>query len=452
MKLSSRALHAELSDLDKLSTPCILHWDMNHFVVLNKVTKKHCEIYDPAYGIRKVRIDTLSKHYTGVALELTPNHEFKKADHRRRVRIRDLLGRTVGVRRALLRIFLFAIALELIALMMPLINQVIIDEVLVSHDENLLNLVIIALLLLSATQSMVSMARQWFTIYLSVNFNMQWAANVFHHLIGLPIDWFEKREMGDIAAKFSSLDTIQNAITHNIIQALLDLILVAGTLSIMFIYSPTLAAIGVATSFIYALMRFVWFDSFKRAEEEIWVSDAKEQSHFLETLHGMLSVRVNGGTTWREGAWKNLNVARRNAQLNESKLLMVYDVVMDSLMALSTAGVLWLGAQLVLSGSFTAGMLIAFLSFQTRFSNSITALINCFFEYKMLSVYTERLADIVLTEKEQTDTKPFTIDEHTSQKALPVSVRGLQFHTLQIVGHFLIISLSLYRQEKSSQL
>lgn len=141
----------------------------------------------------------------------------------------------------------------------------------------------------------------------------------------------------------------------------------------------------------------------------------------------MLSVRVNGGTTWREGAWKNLNVARRNAQLNESKLLMVYDVVMDSLMALSTAGVLWLGAQLVLSGSFTAGMLIAFLSFQTRFSNSITALINCFFEYKMLSVYTERLADIVLTEKEQTDTKPFTIDEHTSQKALPVSVRGLQF-------------------------
>lgn len=267
MKLSSRALHAELSDLDKLSTPCILHWDMNHFVVLNKVTKKHCEIYDPAYGIRKVRIDTLSKHYTGVALELTPNHEFKKADHRRRVRIRDLLGRTVGVRRALLRIFLFAIALELIALMMPLINQVIIDEVLVSHDENLLNLVIIALLLLSATQSMVSMARQWFTIYLSVNFNMQWAANVFHHLIGLPIDWFEKREMGDIAAKFSSLDTIQNAITHNIIQALLDLILVAGTLSIMFIYSPTLAAIGVATSFIYALMRFVWFDSFKRAEE-----------------------------------------------------------------------------------------------------------------------------------------------------------------------------------------
>lgn len=68
MKLSSRALHAELSDLDKLSTPCILHWDMNHFVVLNKVTKKYCEIYDPAYGIRKVRIDTLSKHYTGVAL------------------------------------------------------------------------------------------------------------------------------------------------------------------------------------------------------------------------------------------------------------------------------------------------------------------------------------------------------------------------------------------------
>ncbi|MGF1748825.1 peptidase domain-containing ABC transporter [Vibrio cionasavignyae] len=400
LKLSSRALHAGLDDLKQLATPCILHWNMNHFVVLNKVTTKHCEIYDPAFGVRKLSFDTVSKHYTGVALELTPTHEFQKADLRRKIRITELVGQTLGIKRALIRIFVFATALEILALMTPLVNQIIIDEVLVSYDENLLDLVIIALLLLSLTQGLISMARQWFTIYLSVNFNMQWAANVFHHLIALPIDWFEKREMGDISAKFSSLDTIQNAITNSIVQALLDAILVAGTLIIMLIYSPKLAMIGLVSASIYALLRFAWFDSFKRAEEDIWATNAKEQSHFLETLHGILSVRINGGMSWREGAWKNLNVARRNAQLNESRLMMLYNVVMDGLMALSLAAVLWLGAKLVLDGQFTAGMLIAFLSFQARFSGSITALINCFFELKMLSVYTERLADIVLTEKE----------------------------------------------------
>ncbi|WP_265095102.1 ABC transporter transmembrane domain-containing protein, partial [Vibrio cholerae] len=113
---------------------------------------------------------------------------------------------------------------------------------------------------------------------------MQWAANVFHHLIGLPIDWFEKRELGDISAKFSSLDTIQHAITNNIIKALIDLILASGTLLVMFLYSPILAIVAISASAAYAIMRFTWFDSFKRAEEDIWSTNAKEQSHFLETL------------------------------------------------------------------------------------------------------------------------------------------------------------------------
>ncbi|MGR5148169.1 peptidase domain-containing ABC transporter [Photobacterium alginatilyticum] len=401
LKLSSRPLHATLDELPKLSLPCILHWDMNHFVVLSKVTDKFYELYDPASGVTKLSREAMNKHYTGIALELAPTHEFEKADVREKVRIRDLIGKTLGFKRALSKIFIFAVALEVLALVSPLVNQVIIDEVLVSFDHNLLDLVIIALLLLAATQSLISLARQWFTIYLSVNFNMQWAANVFHHLIRLPIDWYEKRELGDISAKFESLNTIQHAITNNIIQALLDLILVTGTLIIMLFYSPLLTMISITTVILYAVMRFAWFDSFKRAEEEIWSTNAKEQSNFLETLHGILSVRINGGMGWRENAWKNLNIARRNAQLNESKLMMIYSVIMEGLTAISTAGVLWFGAKLVLDGQFTAGMLIAFLSFQSRFSGSVTELINNYFEFRMLSVHTERLADIVLTDKEQ---------------------------------------------------
>ncbi|HBK7235801.1 TPA: peptidase domain-containing ABC transporter [Vibrio cholerae] len=415
LKLSSRALHASMDDLEKLSLPCVLHWDMNHFVVLNKASNNLYEIYDPASGIRKQTREEIDKHYTGIALELSPTHEFEKGDERKKVRIRDLIGKTIGFKRALSKIFIFAIALEILALLSPLVNQIIIDEVLVTRDQRLLDLVIIALLMLATTQSLVSMARLWFTIYLSVNFNMQWAANVFHHLIGLPIDWFEKRELGDISAKFSSLDTIQHAITNNIIKALIDLILASGTLLVMFLYSPILVIVAISASAAYAIMRFTWFDSFKRAEEDIWSTNAKEQSHFLETLHGMLSVRINGGMSWRENTWRNLNIARRNAQLNESKLSMVYNVIMESLMSLSTAAVLWFGARLVLEGSFTVGMLIAFLSFQGRFSSSVNELINNYFEFKMLTVYTERLADIVLTDKEQSKhSVGFSLSKHPS--------------------------------------
>lgn len=427
LHLSSRPLHASLDDLKQLDLPCVLHWNMNHFVVLNKVTNKYCEIYDPAHGVIKYSIDQVDKYYTGIALELSPNHDFQKLDLREHVKIRDLIGKTQGIKSALTKIFTFAVALEMLALISPLINQIILDEVLVSFDYGLLNLVIVGLILLSITQAIVSLARQWFTIYLSVNFNMQWAANVFHHLIRLPIDWYEKRELGDISAKFDSLNTIQNVITNNLIQALLDLILVIGTVTIMFFYSPKLTLVCIASASIYALIRIVWFERFKRAEEDIWTTNAKEQSHFLETIHGILSVRINGGLSWRENSWKNFNIARRNAQLNESRLVMIYSVFIDCLVAFTTAAVLWFGANLVLSGDFTAGMLVAFLAFQIRFSTSITDLINNYFEFKMLSVHTERLADIVLHPKERQGKEVVNYPKEFAELSDIIDVNNLSF-------------------------
>jgi ATP-binding cassette subfamily B protein RaxB len=97
-----------------------------------------------------------------------------------------------GLLPAMSRIIIFALMLEILTLGNPLLNQLVIDEVLVAADRSLLTVIIIALLLLSLTQ-MLSLARQWASIALSVNFNMQWTARVFHHLVRLPLSWFDAR-------------------------------------------------------------------------------------------------------------------------------------------------------------------------------------------------------------------------------------------------------------------
>ncbi|WP_246616478.1 cysteine peptidase family C39 domain-containing protein [Thaumasiovibrio subtropicus] len=399
IKLGARALHVEIDEMEHLKTPCILHWDMNHFVVLDKIKGNKYTVHDPARGKVVLNRDDINEHFTGVALELIPAPGFKKEDNRRVVKITDLIGNTEGFKSAIGRIFIFALCLELLIIIGPLINQLVIDEVLVGKDENLLVLIIVGLLLLAFTQMLVGLAREWSTIYLSVNFNMQWAANIFNHLIRLPIDWFEKRELGDISAKFDSINVVQHAITENIVEAILDSIIVVLTLSVMFLYSPMLSMVSIATTFVYVTMRLLWFDSFKKAEENIWMANAKENSHFLETVSGILSVRVNGGTSMRENVWLNLNVKRRNTQLYERKLGMIYGLMDQSLVGVSAAIVTFLGANLVLDSIFTIGMFMAYLSFQARFSSSIFSLINKIFEYKMLSVHTERLADIVLSKR-----------------------------------------------------
>ncbi|WP_226970245.1 ABC transporter transmembrane domain-containing protein [Vibrio navarrensis] len=381
LKLSGRAVRLDLHELEQLATPCILHWNLNHFVVLKKVNGKKIEIHDPANGALTLSHDEVNKHFTGIALELTPTHDFEEKVESKAVRLSTLIGKTVGLKGALGRIFVFALVLEVLALTLPIFNQIVIDEVLVGYDKNLLVLVIGAILMVTATQTLIGLAQQWATIKLSVNFNMQWAANVFHHLFRLPIDWFEKRDIGSISAKFSAVDVIQQTLTTSAIQALLDLVLVIGTLSVMLVYNPQLSLIAIAAALGYVALRFAWFGAFKRAEENTWEASTQEESYFIETVRGVLSLRVNGTLPWRESSWRNLNINRRNAQLHEQKLGMIYNIMNVTLVSLVSATVLWFGANLVLDGLFTIGMLMAFLSYQGRFSASISSLINKYFEF-----------------------------------------------------------------------
>ncbi|WP_318440659.1 peptidase domain-containing ABC transporter [Photobacterium leiognathi] len=406
LNLSGRAVRLELDELNQLKTPCILHWNLNHFVVLKSINGNKVVIHDPANGILSITLEQVNKHFTGIALELSPTHEFEKVDQQDKLKLRELIGKTIGLKSSLVKIFTFALVLEILALLMPMLNQIIIDEVLVGYDENLLILIIIAILLITATQTLIELAKDWATITLSVNFNMQWTANVFHHLFRLPVDWFEKRDIGSISAKFAAINTIQATLTTSIIQALLDFVLVIGTISVMFLYSPVLSFIAIVAALLYTILRFVWFGTFKRAEENTWEANTKEESYFIETVRGILSLRVNGTLPWRESTWKNLNIARRNAELYEQKISMIYNTINVTIISLVSASVLWFGSNSVLSGEFTIGMLIAFLSYQGRFSSSISSLIDKYFEYKMLSVYTERLADIVLSQKEIINDSP----------------------------------------------
>ncbi len=422
MHLSGRPVRLELDELSQLAMPCVLHWDLNHFVVLKAVSGKVVEIHDPARGVLKLSFAEVNKHFTGVALELSPTHSFQKADARKKIYLFELIGRTVGLKAALGRIFCFALVLEALALAGPFLNQIVIDEVLVARDDSLLALVIIGMLMLTATQTLIGLARQWATISMAVNFNMQWTANVFHHLTRLPIDWFEKRHIGDISAKFAAVDTIQHSLTNSILEALLDILLVVGTLAMMLMYSIPLSLVAIAAAALYGLMRWMWFDTMRKASEDSWIAGTKESSHFLETLRGVLSLRVNGAMGRRESAWRNLNVERRNAQLRESKLGMVYGIINTLIGSLVSAAVMWFGAKAVLSGQFSVGMLVAYMSFQGRFSGSISSLINKVFEYRMLDVYNERLADIVLTPVENASkAKEGSEQASSSSGLLPVA-------------------------------
>ncbi|MGC6693434.1 cysteine peptidase family C39 domain-containing protein, partial [Burkholderia pseudomallei] len=148
-------------ELGQLQVPCILHWDLNHFVVLRKVTKRGALIHDPAAGERSLDFVELSKHITGVALELSkgPTFQRKKADPP--VSLLTLAGSIRGLGRALLTIFGLALALELFALLAPQFLQMVVDQVLADGDRDLLTFLGLSFCLLIVLQAVITALRTW---------------------------------------------------------------------------------------------------------------------------------------------------------------------------------------------------------------------------------------------------------------------------------------------------
>src|SRR4029079_12734813 len=152
MHLAPRPLRLELEELPKLRAPCILHWNLNHFVVLKSADSRGLVVHDPAFGIRKLTLAEASKHFTGIALELSPTTEFKPADERRRLRLRDLTGPVVGLKRSLAPVFVRALALQAIAIVAPFHMQWVVDGAVVSGDRDLLTVLGLGFLLLTLIQ------------------------------------------------------------------------------------------------------------------------------------------------------------------------------------------------------------------------------------------------------------------------------------------------------------
>ncbi|MFN7508846.1 MAG: peptidase domain-containing ABC transporter [Betaproteobacteria bacterium] len=420
---AARPLRLELEELGELALPCILHWDLTHFVVLKRVQRDRVVILDPAVGERVLPRAVVSKHFTGVALELTPTAEFKPVDVRRRVRFRELTGRVRGLPVALTQLFVLALALEVFALAAPLFNQFVIDEVVVSGDRELLDVLLIGFALLLITQTAISLLRHWLMMRLALDVNYQWSASLFAHLLRLPAAFFEKRHLGDIVSRFGSLAAMQNTLTTAVIGAVLDGIMAVLALAILFLYSPTLTLVALLAVAAYALVRLAFYRPFRNATEERLVLAAKEQSHFLETLRAMLPLKLSGRESERRARWQHLLADVFNRDVRTEKLGIVFSISQTAITGAATLAIFYLGARLVMDNELTVGMLIAFASYQATFTGRMQALIGYAFQWRMLGLHAERLADIALEPPEE---RP-PLETDVSRLAPRIELRAISF-------------------------
>ncbi|MFT6101101.1 MAG: ATP-binding cassette subfamily B protein RaxB [Arenicella sp.] len=411
LNLTSRALSLDMQHLNDLQLPCILHWELNHFVVLKRIGKKNLHIVDPAVGERSISIQKASKSFTGVALELSPSGDFKPANKQSTLKLRDFFGRLNDLKRNLAYIFILSLLLQLFVLLAPFYMQTVIDDGILRSDSELIMTLAIGFGLLLVIEVGTYLLRQIVILNFSSRMNIQMSSNVFQHLTRLPMDYFVKRHMGDIISRFGSLEKVRELFTTTLVAAAIDGLLAIFTLIVMFFYSPTLTLVVLVVAAVYLFLRLIFYRPIRTLTEEGILIVAKENTHFMETIRAIQTIKLFQKENDRHSQWKNKLVESMNKNIQLARWHISFNTSNKLLFGAENILVIYLAATSIMNDLMSVGMLYAFISYKNRFIESVNQLIDTWIEFKMLDVHLNRLSDIVSVEPERI--------EHLSSDSVP---------------------------------
>ncbi len=399
--LSGRALRLEVDALDQVRTPCILHWNLNHFVVLKQVTRRHVHIHDPARGYRRLRRDEVGDHFTGIALELEPATTFKPMRERDGVPFRTLVGRMRGLARTGIEVLVLALALEALALTAPLQLRWILDRAIAGVDHDLVTLLGIAFLVVATLQALLGVARSWALGVLGASFAAQWTGNLFSHLLRLPLDYFEKRNLGDVQSRFLSVRTVQQTLTSSFAEAALDGLAASFAVVLLYVLDPSLAAIVAAAIGAYALTRRIAYGRLRALKEEHLVQAAHQQSLMFESVRAIQTVKIGGFERDRRNRFLNATNEVAHLEAAIARLEATFAGIGQFAFGAMRVAVAWIGARLVLAGHLSVGSLVMGVAYAELCATRVRALIDKASEFALLGLHAERIADIARCEPEQ---------------------------------------------------
>lgn len=399
--IATRALRADVEAVPRLRMPAILHWDLDHFVVLKAVRRGRVVIHDPALGRRVLGMSEFSRHFTGVVLELAPTARVAPVVARSPTHLKHLWSRLDGFWPALAQVLGLSALLQAAVFAAPFYLQLSVDEAIATGHVDLLDVLAIGFGGLVLVRVGLTALRSWTLQSIGFLMSFQIVGNLVHHLLRVRAAYFEKRHVGDILSRIESVRPIHEALTQGVASTFIDglMALMAGV--ILFVYSPSLAALVIASVMLGLVYTYALYPAQRRHTEEQIVAAAKAHSHLIESLRASTVIKLTGREAEREGMWRNRYADVMNASFAAGRLSIGMTAGQGLISGLQIVLVVYLAArQIVADDSFSFGMLFAFMSFRQTFTDRSLALVNQVVQFSYLHLHLDRLGDIVHAERD----------------------------------------------------
>ena len=394
--LEARAVRAEVEYVRRLRSPSILHWGLNHFVVLKKVQGTEFCIHDPARGEVRISAQEFNRKFTGVLLEISCTNSFSPVSEKSKISINKIIGRIDGIKLAALQLIALALSLELLTLIAPLIMQVVIDHVLGSNDLELLALTGISFAGLVVFQSAISSARGLFLSSLGASFNAHLVKNLSGHLLNLPLTFFERRTMGGVLSRFLSINSIQQSLTVSLLESVLDSLMIVSALLLMAFYSPVSALSVIIAFAFYLVLRLIGFRRLRQMKEHQLASIALQQTLMIEAVGGIQTLKLGNHQQVRHNSISNATFEIANHDAAIGRVLANFSALSKLIFGLQRIALICLCAWMVVHQRMSAGSLVVVISYSELFINRGAALIDKIIDLRLVGMHVERISDIAL--------------------------------------------------------
>lgn len=398
--LSARGVAADLDALDHLPPGSILHWEFTHFVVFERVGSKSVHIVDPALGRRRVSMETLRHAYTGVAIVFEPGEDFQRSGLEAKGTwryLRPLLGQS----RMLTRVLATSVLIRLVALALPLLTGLVVDEIAPRNDRHLLFVVGAALGGVVAYHFLASLLRGHLLLQLRTHLDVRLTTSFVEHLVDLPYGFFLKRSAGDLMMRLQSNAVVREILTTGAFSALLDGSLASFYLVLLVALSPPLAALVLGLGLLQvAVLVLSWRRNQHLMSESLQV-EAKAQSYTYELLAGIETLKASGAERRAAEHWEGLFVDEVNVALARGRLNAAIEAVMGALEMGSPLAILVYGGFQVLDGSMSLGTMLAATALAAGFLEPLATLVETGLQVQLTRSYMERINDVLDKPREQ---------------------------------------------------
>lgn len=399
------AYELEIKHLPELPLPAILHWGLNHFVVLESVGKKSIVIHDPAIGKRVVSMDEVSKQFSGyaVSVERGQHDEFQASKTSWETKKKQIIPplsfsgifkKSHGLGKGLLYLVTLTAICQIMVMAIPLITQTVVDDFIAVGENSHLYQLMIGGAGLMLFLFVVRMMRGWMSIVVGYHWHKGFSSYFFQRLVRLPMSFFESRNISDVNTKFRVLDKLKDSFTEGVVNGIIDGLMSIFTLAIMFIYMPVLAAISLLFFLIYMVVRLYFIKGEVAASVDFFNEHVKEFNVFFETISNMLSIKIYGKEGSRYQQWKVFYLRKMNAMIALMKMSLWYVSANELLGYVERLLILYVGAIAVINQEITLGMMFAFFAYREIFSTQSKSLLDNVMEFRLLKVDLEKLSDI----------------------------------------------------------